>query len=181
MPADRRALLLGILGVVAALALAWNLIGSPDPVPPAAGTRGGRAATAQGAGTPVDVRLEALTAQREAPGALDRNPFRFEARRAPAGPPSDDQGPERPSATGFLPPRPAGPPQPAPIPLKFFGVVERSDGVKVAALTDGRTVMHGREGDIIEGRYRILSIGVESIEVAYVDGSGRQTIRLTGQ
>jgi hypothetical protein len=42
-------------------------------------------------------------------------------------------------------------------------------------------VYHGREGDIIEGRYRILKIGIESIEMAEVDGRGRQTIRLSGQ
>ena len=41
--------------------------------------------------------------------------------------------------------------------------------------------MHGKEGDIIDGRYRILKIGTESIEMAYLDGRGRQTIRLTGQ
>ena len=41
--------------------------------------------------------------------------------------------------------------------------------------------MHGKEGDIIDGRYRILKIGTESIEIAYLDGRGRQTIRLTGQ
>ena len=41
--------------------------------------------------------------------------------------------------------------------------------------------MHGKEGDIIDGRYRILKIGTESIEMAYPDGRGRQTIRLTGQ
>ena len=47
-----------------------------------------------------------------------------------------------------------------------------------AVLRDDRGVYHGREGDIIEGRYRILRIGQESIELAYVDGQGRQTIRL---
>jgi hypothetical protein len=47
-------------------------------------------------------------------------------------------------------------------------------------LSDGRNVFYGREGDIIEGRYRILRIGVESIEMTYVDGGGQQTIRLTG-
>ena len=51
---------------------------------------------------------------------------------------------------------------------------------KIAILTDGRGVFHGREGDIIEGRYRIVRIGVESIEMAHLDGRGRQTIRLSG-
>jgi len=49
-------------------------------------------------------------------------------------------------------------------------------------LSDGRggIPMYGKEGDIIDGRYRILKIGVESIEMAYLDGRGRQTIRLSG-
>ncbi len=53
---------------------------------------------------------------------------------------------------------------------------------KVAVLTDGRGApFYGKEGDVVEGRYRILKIGVESIDIAYADGRGRQTIRLTGQ
>ena len=73
------------------------------------------------------------------------------------------------------------PPPPPPIPLKFVGIVQAPDQ-KLAVLADSSTkdVFYGREGDIIDGRYRILRIGVESIEMAYVDGRGRQTIRLTG-
>ena len=53
---------------------------------------------------------------------------------------------------------------------------------KIAVLTDGRGApFYGKEGEVVEGRYRILKIGVESIEIAYADGRGRQTIRLTGQ
>jgi len=51
---------------------------------------------------------------------------------------------------------------------------------RIAALSDGTFVYHGREGDVIEGRYRIVKIGVESIVIEHVDGRGRQTIRLTG-
>jgi hypothetical protein len=40
--------------------------------------------------------------------------------------------------------------------------------------------MYGKEGDVIDGRYRIVRIGVESIELTYLDGRGRQTIRLSG-
>ena len=39
-------------------------------------------------------------------------------------------------------------------------------------LSDGRGVYQGREGEIIEGRYRILQIGIESIDLAYLDGRG---------
>jgi len=69
------------------------------------------------------------------------------------------------------------------------GSPARFEGVAVLALlqdaveleVDADTVVfHGREGDVIDGRYRIVSIGVESIVLEHVDGRGRQTIRLTG-
>jgi hypothetical protein len=41
--------------------------------------------------------------------------------------------------------------------------------------------MNGREGDLIEGRYRVLRVGADSLDLAYADGRGRQTIRLSGQ
>ena len=77
-------------------------------------------------------------------------------------------------------PRPAGPPPPAPIALKFIGIVDQEPRLRVAVLTDGRNVFYGREGDTIEGRYRIERIGADSVDMAYVDGRGRQTIRLSG-
>ena len=65
-------------------------------------------------------------------------------------------------------PAPTGPPTPAPPPpiaLRFIGFVEKN-GKKLAMLSDsmGRPESGG-EGDIIQGRYRILKIGVESVEV----------------
>ena len=49
-------------------------------------------------------------------------------------------------------------------------------------LSDGRgNVFYGKEGDTIEGRYRMVKIDREVIELSYVDGRGRQTIRLSGQ
>ena len=41
--------------------------------------------------------------------------------------------------------------------------------------------MYGKDGDIIDGRYLIVKIGTESIEMTHADGRGRQVIRLTGQ
>jgi hypothetical protein len=76
-----------------------------------------------------------------------------------------------------------GPPPPPPIPLKFIGLVDApTQAGRVAILSDGRgNVVHGKEGDTIEGRYRLLKVGTDSIELAYVDGRGRQTVRLAGQ
>ena len=45
-------------------------------------------------------------------------------------------------------------------------------------LTDGDLVFHGRVGDVIDGRYRIVRIGLESVDVERVDGQGEQTLRL---
>jgi hypothetical protein len=75
------------------------------------------------------------------------------------------------------PPPPPGPP---PIPLKFVGLMQLPNGQKRAALSDGRATLSGGEGDVIDGRYRIVKIGIESIVMEYVDGKGRQTIPLRG-
>jgi hypothetical protein len=64
--------------------------------------------------------------------------------------------------------------------MKFIGVVTREGKSKIAVLSDGKFVFHGREGDIIEGRYRVVRIGEESVQMEYLDGRGRQTIRLSG-
>ena len=65
--------------------------------------------------------------------------------------------------------------------LKYIGVLETAQG-RVAAFRDsGGDIVYGKEGDIIDGRFRLLKIGVESADLAYVDGRGRQTIRLSGQ
>ena len=78
-------------------------------------------------------------------------------------------------------PEQIGPPPPPPILLKFIGTVEPKPGDKVAAFSDCRYTFRGREGDIIDGRYRLVRIGAESVVMEYVDGRGRTTIRLSGQ
>ena len=69
-----------------------------------------------------------------------------------------------------------------PIALKFIGYIQAPDGRKLASLTDGThapvTVV---EGQTVLGQYKIWRIGVESIDISYLDGRGRQTIRLNGQ
>jgi hypothetical protein len=146
------------------------------PVRPAGVTRGSQAVDVE------VVRLDALTRERPELQAGARNPFRF----GPAAP-AENVTTARPDAGGVgpaapvAPPVPLGPPPPPPIALKFIGVVEQApSNLKLAVLSDGRNVFYGKEGEVIEGRYRIERIGVESIEMAYVDGRGRQTLRLSG-
>ena len=74
-----------------------------------------------------------------------------------------------------LPPVETAPP---PIPLSFVGLARRQDGVLVASLSDGQHVFTAREGDVVEGRWRVVKIGVESLVIERIDGTGRQTLRL---
>jgi hypothetical protein len=123
------------------------------------------------------VHLDALEADRRAPGDSSRDIFRFRVKPPPPPPP-----PPKP-LVGPNPPAPPPPPPPVPpITLKFIGLVDvPPPGKRVAVLSDGRGApVYGHEGDTVLGQYRILRIGAESIEMSYLDGRGRQTIRLSG-
>jgi hypothetical protein len=150
----------------------------PEATPASRSQAAGNAAAKQPpkAQPAADLNLDALNAPRPKPVETDRNPFRFKPKPPPPPPPP----PTQPVVTQQQA-QPAGPPPPPPIPLKFIGKVESGKAGLVAVLSDNRGVYQGRQGDIIEGRYRILRIGVESVDLAYLDGRGRQTIRLTGQ
>ena len=176
----RLAILLGLLGILLVVAV-YRFWPSAEVsgTSRAAARPGGRANGPSGMTAP-DVHLQALKEDRPEPaGDPERNLFRFKPKPAPpspapSGPPPGTTG----SGANPGPPPPSGP---APIAMRFIGLVEAPERAqKIAILSDSRGIYHGREGDIIEGRYRILRIGVESLDMAYLDGRGRQTIRLSG-
>lgn len=185
MAVDRRKLLAGGAAGLVLMLAAWSLWPSPPQAaqaPPRASVaaRGKSGPSADSLGPMAPVKLGALNDSRDAPGEAPRNPFRFQP-KAVAPPPRLPVTPpviEAPRAT----PVPSGPPPTPPIPLKLIGVLERANGVKWAVLTDGKSgPMYGKDGDMIDGRYAIVKIGTESVEISYADGRGRQVIRLTGQ
>ena len=170
--------LVALLGVIVYL----QLQGEPVEVPAAetAVADGGiTAASAETTGV-VDLHLDALKNEVPVPDPAARDPFRFRARVAPSSPVAR---PPAPASVATPPAAPAGPAPPPAIRLKFIGLVEAAyPSERVAVLSDALgNVFYGREGDIIDGRYRVLKIGVESAELAYVDGRGRQAMRLSGQ
>jgi hypothetical protein len=138
----------------------------------------GRGATPAQRTVPVtDVKLDLLQAKRQGVQEPERNPFRFKTRPAPPPPPpvTRNAPPPTPAPVG-----PVGPPPPPPIPLRFIGLIEGQP--RVSVLSDGRgNVFYGKEGDIIDGRYRVLRIGPDSADLSYTDGRGRQTLRMSGQ
>jgi hypothetical protein len=173
------AVVLGVLAVVLYRAYSGGVLGTAGTAaPPNARAGSPRTSTGAAAATAPDVHLQALSQQRPTPEGGERDLFRFGQRRgpAPASTPSPDPV--------VMPPPPVMPGQqaPAPIPLRFIGIVESpTQSKRLAALVD--TTGHayqGAEGDIVAGQYRVLKIGVESIEMSYLDGRGQQTIRLSG-
>jgi hypothetical protein len=137
----------------------------------------GRGGAAAGVPQVADVNLEALRAAHEAPADPERNLFVFRQKAPPPQAVRQEAPPEQ------APRVPAGPPPPPPIQLKFIGVVDGPGaGGRVAILSDGRgNTFHAREGEDLDGRYRVIRIGTDSIELSHLDGRGRQTLRLSGQ
>lgn len=191
--AKQQALVLGGLLLVLSYVLVTRLIpflsGAESAAAPVVVPRGARPAGRPGkdavAPEDVSIGLPRLDAARSAPGELARNPFRFgDARPAAASPAPTGLRPlvkAEPPPPVVAPPVPTGPPPPPPIPFKFIGMLTvAGQGGRVAVLSDGRGVYHGREGEIVEGQYRIVRIGEESVQMEYADGRGRQTIRLSG-
>jgi hypothetical protein len=191
MVVNRRLLMLvAALVVVIVAALIVRSADTPPPAPvrarPAAADR---KPPPSSAAPPADLNLAALARERTEPMDAGRNPFRFKPKPAPPPPPP----PPAPVARTFKGPdggigidgpvstAPAGPPPPPPITLKFIGIVQKADGTRIAVLTDGKRPISGKEGEDIEGRYKILRIGEESIDIAYIDGRGRRSIALAGK
>jgi hypothetical protein len=186
---------LGVLALLLAVG-GWSYFASrgsgvtPTPTTGAAGDSSGRQTpqpkSAEALPAAESVRLASLSQSRDEPSSATRNPFKFRREAAASTKTPENApifkpipGPDSPGSTDAAGVSAAVPA----IPLKFIGLVEKTDGAKWAVLSvgDGRSPLHGKEGDIIDGRSRILKIGNESIELAYLDGRGKQTIRLTGQ
>lgn len=178
--------LLGVLLVALVLVVRRNLAAPAAPPPASPGTtaraaaRPARPAVARKGATPAEVeavRLDVLDERRPAPSDPGRDLFQMGPSRASS--PAMAAGPVRPG-----PPIPMTQPVAAAvtpaIALKFVGIVHPANQAQIAVLSDGTNVFYGREGETIDGRYRIERIGVESIEMVWVDGHGRQVIRLSG-
>jgi len=165
--------------------LLWMIFPGATATPPVTTTANPRAAGTKQGGEQIqpsdlDVKIEAL-AEKPAPlGDAGRNPFRFQPKPPPPPPPSAATqtnpvvvGPPPP------PPGPVGPPAIGTL-VKFIGIVDTGKE-RVGAFSDCRNTFSGREGEIMEGRFRLVRIQVESAVVEYADGQGRTTLPLNGQ
>ena len=73
---------------------------------------------------------------------------------------------------------PQGPPPPPPIDLKFFGTATSKNGARQAFLLHGEDVFVASPGDVVQRRYRVISIAANSIVVEDMTNNNRQTLPL---
>ncbi len=154
--------------------------GGPAASNPAASVAGSPVGAVGPTSLPSALKFAALEPVSDKPAA-GRNPFRFGL--PPAPPPPPPRPPTPPPPPTPVQQGPVGPPPippPPAISMKFIGVIQLPTGKRLASLSDGKGVLMGGEGDVIDGRFRIVKIGVESIVMEYLDGRGRQTIPLRG-
>src|ERR1700738_307833 len=84
----------------------------------------------------------------------------------------------RPAAVPVMPQMPVGPPPPPPIELKFFGTATSGNGTRQVLLLHGEDVFLASAGDVVQRRYKIISVAPSSIEVEDMVNNNRQTLPL---
>lgn len=73
---------------------------------------------------------------------------------------------------------PAGPAPPPPIDLKFFGTATSGNGTRQAFLLHGEDVFLASAGDVVQRRYKVISIAANSIVIEDLANNNRQTLPL---
>jgi len=182
---SRQLIRLGVLSV-ALLGVVWYWSLPAGTATPSSNQSTPAVAPAAQARLPVPdaLKLTSLRRQSDLP-EVGRNPFVFGQRQVasapgssfittpqPSGPPAD--------IPPAMPPAPQGPP---PIPLRLTGMtVVATGGRTMVTLRDPATnvLYQAFEGDIVDGRYRVVKVGLESVVMAYLDGSGQRTLALGG-
>jgi hypothetical protein len=75
---------------------------------------------------------------------------------------------------------PTGPPQPPPIPLRYYGSSSASgSSLKTAFFLDGDEILMAKEGETVKRRYRVLRISVNSVVMEDTESKRQQTIPIT--
>jgi hypothetical protein len=173
--------LLTLAAVVAAAYLAYSTL-SPA-APRAASPRPSRAGSAEG--ELPKIALSRLTSLGPDAKAGRRDLFTFGAAVEDEPSEEGDVGEEGEdgSTASAAPPAPVATPIPVPTPppaprlpamnLKYVGSLEQAGGLKVAVLlTERNEILYGQVGQQVANRFKILRIGLESVEVMD-EGSGQ--------
>jgi hypothetical protein len=119
-------------------------------------------------------RVQAITYQ-----GSERNIFQYYTPPPKIETPKSDPLKPPGAADKSGPPPPAPPP---PIPLKYYGYAEKPmGGPKKAFFSDGDEIYIASEGDIVAKKYKIVKIGVNTVEAEDIATKNRQVLPLQEQ
>jgi len=169
------------LVVVGALA-AWLLQGRAAPAPTARPASSARSARGGGQTTALPrIDLARLTAPRAEASVGRRDLFGFGSAAPKADEESESEGPPATLAGDPSPPvEPTPPPAPV-LNVKYIGSLESRQGLRLAVLlTDRKEVLWGQAGDLVANRFRIVKIGLESVDIQEVGSERVRRIPLRG-
>lgn len=183
----RRLIFMGILlALMTAAYLKWGMAPTPEipkttgPAPTSNPSVAIKPTAGKGRPQPTGPQTLRIAEMEDVPAEPipGRNPFRFGVRPPPPPPPQPAYTPPPPPV--YTPPPP--PPIP-PIPLFLTMIVAAGEqGPKpVAYLHDknGNTFI-AVEGDVVDGRYKLLRVGTTNVVMCYLDGTGQRTIPIGG-
>jgi hypothetical protein len=61
--------------------------------------------------------------------------------------------------------------------MKYLGYAMSPNGARVAVLQDtNHPPVTGKQGDVIDGKYRLLRVDANEVELSYLDGARRRRI-----
>ena len=191
----RLAVVAGFFGLIALGVIYNELFGGPSAPPPApvpvavtTPAAGGKGSAAQKLGTTA-AQLDP-TLHTEAMLSTESLVYRGSGRNifAAGAEPAAVKGiavvqpkfPARPNLTPVSLPVNTGPPPPPPINLKFFGTATAANGSRRAFLLNGDDVFLASPGDVVQRKYRVVSIALNSILVEDIPNNNKQTLPLLG-
>ena len=190
-PGPERKRLIYLLGALVVAAVAYWGLGLGTPTSPAPTTAGGPRASNPLGGSPPPTQGSAPTQPPAATTAAPRQPEPLKLAQIEEVPDEPAAGRnlfrfgvpppprvEAPPPPPLPPPMPTGPP---PIPLRLTGLMADPYGKTRAYLKDPTgAVFEAVEGQVVDGRYRLLKVGTSSVVLSYLDGTGQRTVTLGG-
>jgi hypothetical protein len=149
---------------------------TPSPVPSAGSASGPEARKRPGLALDPSLHLDKLMASEDVEYAgTGRNIFSAESAPVPIPQPL---GPARPGHSKPIAQGPPLPPQPPQIDLRYFGYAARHNGQRAAFFLHGEDVFEAYPGDIVNHRYKVISVDLHSAQVTDLSYNNTQTLPL---
>ena len=176
----RQVTLVASLLAVGLFLLYWNLRSQPAAVSSAARATKGAEPVALDDVAPIGLDRLARLAADDRGEADDIGTFGA-GDRAAAVTPVFARGTPLPPTSEPVAPTPPPEPTPPPMNVRFIGAVQVRPGTWVASLlTDRKDLLIGKEGEVIGSRYRIVKIGIESIDLLDTASGQQRRVKMGG-